>query len=149
MNNHQNEPTDTDGELVPQPHGGALRPFTPGDPRAAAGRAKAVATRREQRALKTARIGDITALLSDLVAACPREQLGPAAAAVAQDVIARILAGDIKIRHAGDAADLIRTLHAVARLEESQPTRIGASLNTAELIASIKAATSDAGPVSD
>ena len=122
MSDHQTDPTEPGGELVRQPHGGALRPFTAGDPRAAAGRAKGLATLREQRALKSARVGDVKSLLSDLVAACPRDHLGPVAAAVAQDLIARVVTGEIIVRHAGDAADLLRVLVDVARLEAPLPT---------------------------
>jgi hypothetical protein len=74
--------------------------------------------------LRATRIKDVRELLSALVEAMPREQLGPTAAAVAQDVIARVAVGEIKIRHAGDAADLLRVLVDVARIESGSPTSV-------------------------
>jgi hypothetical protein len=73
--------------------GGGLTPFTNGDPVAAAGHRKGNATLREMAALQRASITDARALLSDLVATHPREQLGPTAAALAQSVIAEARRG--------------------------------------------------------
>lgn len=51
-----------------------------------------------------------------------REELGAQAAAVGAYIMARIAAGQIPIRHAGDAADLLTALHNMTRLEEGQAT---------------------------
>src|SRR5262249_4712145 len=60
--------------------------------------------------------------LRRIINAYPREQLGPAAAALALDLIGRVARGEVSVRHAQDASELIRVLVDVARLEEGEPT---------------------------
>jgi hypothetical protein len=121
------EPTTPDPD-VPRPtipgrggHG-RLTPFRPGDPIAAAGRRKGNAVVREMAALHRANLADLRELLDDLVAATPREQLGPVCAAVAINVAVGVLDGSIPVRNGSEAADVIRVLVDVARLESGQPT---------------------------
>jgi hypothetical protein len=122
---HQNQPPESGEARVIRPaHGGQLKPFTRGDPVAAAGRAKGAAAQREARLLRASKVRDVRELLSDLVDGLPRRQLGPTAAAVAQEVMARVAIGEIKIRHGGDAADLIRVLVDVARVEAGNPNSV-------------------------
>ncbi len=51
-----------------------------------------------------------------------RDELGPRAAACAGLVIARVAAGEVPVRHAGDAAALVTALVDVARLEAGEAT---------------------------
>lgn len=76
--------------------------------------AKAIAT------VNTAEAG--AAAIASLAAAYDRANLATGAAAAAQHVIARVTNGDIPIRHGGDAAELLRALVDIARLEEGQAT---------------------------
>jgi hypothetical protein len=64
----------------------------------------------------------VAAQLRRIVDAYPRDQFGPAAAALALDLIGRVARGEMKVRHAGDVAELVRVLADVARLEAGQPT---------------------------
>jgi hypothetical protein len=56
-------------------------------------------------------------------AAHDRGELGTTARAAAIDLIGRVVVGEIPIRNGTDAANLIRVLVDVARLEENQPMR--------------------------
>jgi hypothetical protein len=76
----------------------------------------------------------VAAHLRRIIDAYPREQLGPAAAATASDIIARVGRGEIKIRHAADAAELLKVLTDIARLEAGEPT-------SASLVAHVDAGT--------
>jgi hypothetical protein len=51
-----------------------------------------------------------------------RDDLGPMALAVAVDTLGRLARGEIPIRNAGEAADLVRVLVDVARIESGDPT---------------------------
>lgn len=117
MSGHESTPPDSGGSPVRQAHGGALRPFFPGDPRAEHGRARAAAAKREQSALREARLSDVRALLSDLVNAHPHDELGPLARAVACEVMSRVMLREIEIRNATEAADLLRLLAEIADRE--------------------------------
>ena len=64
-----------------------------------------------------------------------RADLGSDAAAVASWVLAEIVAGRVKVRHAGDAAELLRCLVDVARLEAGQHT--AANLTTTVTVAEV------------
>lgn len=72
--------------------------------------------------MESARFESVQELLSGLIEASPREQLGPAAAACAQHLVGQVASGEVRIRHVGDAAELIKVLVDVARLEEGQHT---------------------------
>jgi hypothetical protein len=52
--------------------------------------------------------------------------IGEAAHAVALDVLGRVGRGEIPVRNASEAADLVRVLVDVARLDAGQATSIGA-----------------------
>jgi hypothetical protein len=85
-----------------------------------------------RRAGKVARSKDVrtaSAALVEVREAFDRDRLGPDAAAAAGYVIGRIVTGSIPIRHAEDAATLLRALVDVARLEAGQPTTATAVLH--------------------
>ena len=81
----------------------------------------------------------VAAQLRRVIAAYPRDQLGPAAAALALDLIGRVARGEVKVRHAQDASELIRTLVDVARLEAGEPTSAAlvATVNASDVAARV------------
>jgi hypothetical protein len=81
-----------------------------------------VASREAKRAAVRADTNEVAAHLRRIVDLYPRAELGPAAAALALDIIGRVGRGEVKVRHAHDASELIRVLVDVARLEEGEPT---------------------------
>jgi hypothetical protein len=90
--------------------------------------------------LRRAKVADARSLLSDLVEACPRHRLGPTAAAVAADILARVANGDVEVRNGTEAAALLRVLYDMARLESGQPTSAAlvAHLSTDEVLRRIE-----------
>jgi hypothetical protein len=102
--------------------GGVLHPVTAGSERARALARRSVAAREAKRAALRADTDAVAAHLRRIVTAYPRDQLGPAASALALDVIGRVARGEVKVRHAQDASELIRVLVDVARLEKGEPT---------------------------
>jgi len=82
----------------------------------------------------------VSRALEEVTGTFSRERLGPEAAAVGSWLLGRIVAGHVPIRNGGEAAELLRALVDVARLEEGQPTstaliaHVGASA-TAEVLA--------------
>jgi hypothetical protein len=75
---------------------------------------------------------DVRALLDDAVEAHERSKLGPTAAALAAELMGRLLAREIKLRGA-DVAPVLRALVDIARLEAGEPT-------SAALVAHVDAA---------
>jgi hypothetical protein len=108
------------------PGAGNLRTFTKGDPRARAAAQRSAEVRRAKREAgalaQRAEAATTAAQLARLVEAHNRDNLGPVAAAAAIDLIGRVSAGEVPVRHAGDAAELVRVLVDVARLEAGQAT---------------------------
>jgi hypothetical protein len=102
--------------------GGVLHPVTAGSERARALARRSVAAREAKRAALRADTEAVASHLRRIINAYPREQLGPAAAALALDLIGRVARGEVKVRHAQDASELIRTLVDVTRLEGGEPT---------------------------
>lgn len=69
-----------------------------------------------------------------------RDDIGTHSAAVAAMILARIAAGQIPIRHAADAADLLTALHNLTRLEEGQATShtLNATVDAGTIVARIE-----------
>jgi hypothetical protein len=103
-----------------------LQPFTKGDNRASELGKRGAAARkakREATQLVTVRDASVGAELVDtLTSRYDRDKLGGAAAAAVQHLIANVTSGAVPIKDATDAANLIRVLFDVARLEEGQST---------------------------
>jgi hypothetical protein len=110
-----------DRTIVPSV-GGVLHPVTAGSARARALNARSRDAQEAKRATMRAGVDDAARHLQRVIAAHDRQQLGPAAAATASDIIARVGRGEIKIRHAADAAELLKVLTDIARLEAGEPT---------------------------
>jgi hypothetical protein len=108
-----------------------LTPFTTETARTAAQRSAEV--RRTRKRLGRATSLDVRALLDDAVEAHERSKLGPTAAALAAELMGRLLAREIKLRGA-DVAPVLRALVDIARLESGEPT-------SAALVAHVDAAT--------
>ena len=131
-----------------------LQPFTKGDPRAVAAGKKSVEVRR-QRAIaeKAAQAADASTLAGHLAtfsATFQRDDLGQQTAAVAAMILAKLAAGQVPIRHAGDAAELLKVLVDITRLEEGQSTSnvLHGSVQIVERIEAMRAeltASRDAG----
>ena len=98
-----------------------LRPFKDSAAASAAGK-KGAETRRAKALLKQADSKALSAQLKLIRSTFSRDDLGPTAAALATHVMANISAGNIPIRHAGEAAELLRVLVDVARLEAGEAT---------------------------
>jgi hypothetical protein len=101
-----------------------LVPFVAGDPdgRAAEAARKSHAVRRAKRAMVRADAQAVAAHLRTLRDSHERDRLGESCAAAAADLVGRVTRGEIPVRHAGDAAELVRVLVDIARLEAGQPT---------------------------
>ena len=122
-----------------------LQPFTKGDPRAVEAGRKGAETRRAKRdaaALVSVKDADAGAhMVQRLMTRYERGNLGPVAAAAAQHVIAGVATGAIPMRNGSEAADFLRVVFDMARLEEGQHTSatLHASVDTAALVARIEA----------
>lgn len=130
-----------------------LKPFTPGDPRASElGKRGAAARKAKKEATQLVKVQDAEqgALeLDRLVTRYERERLSVAAAAAVQHTIARVVAGDIPVKDATDAANLIKVLFDVARLEEGQATShtLHASIDTAGIVSRIEQLRAELAPM--
>ena len=119
---------DNDDPLLPPErsvrgaYGGTLHPTVKGSERARQLARRSVASREAKRAATRADTDAVAAQLRRIIDTYPRDQLGPAAAALALDIIGRVARGEITVRHAQDASELIRTLVDIARLEQGEPT---------------------------
>jgi hypothetical protein len=91
-----------------------LTPFDTNTARAAAERSAEV--RRARKRLGRATSLDIRNVITDALQAHERSQLGPTAAALASELMGRLLVGEIKLRGA-DVAPVLRALVDIARLE--------------------------------
>jgi hypothetical protein len=99
-----------------------LQPFQKGDPRASEAGRRGAAAKRAKREIERASSQETSAHIATLVTTYTREDLGPAAAAAAVELIGRVSRGEIPVRHAGDAAELVKVLVDVARLEAGEST---------------------------
>jgi hypothetical protein len=97
-----------------------LRPFTPETAVAAA--AKSAEIRRAKRDARRKEAQSVARHLATLTAVHDRAQLGPIAAAAAMDCIGRVASGEVPIRNASEAAEWVRVLVDVARLESGEAT---------------------------
>lgn len=97
-----------------------LRKFDSETAKAAAKRSAEV--RRAKRDLARGEVTTLAQKLDTLRDTYQRDDLGPNAAALAQHTMSRVMAGEIPIRHAGEAAELLRVLVDVARLEAGEAT---------------------------
>lgn len=61
-------------------------------------------------------------LASTLRQAWSREDVAPLAVSVACDALARVAAGEVRARHVGDVAELVRACVDIARLEAGEAT---------------------------
>lgn len=118
----------------------AKHAFKPGDERAAAAGRKGAATRRANAAAKRSATLDAASSIAILRTAYERETVGDLARLIVVDTLARIGKGEIPIRHAADAAELIRTLVDIARVEEGKATSITATLTGADLVGKLREA---------
>jgi hypothetical protein len=109
--------------------GGRLRPFVTGDERTRQLALRGVQAREAKRAARRADSEAVNVAVATVRAAHDRGELGPTARAAAIDLIGRVVMGEVPIRHATDAANLIRVLVDVARLEENQPMRTAVVAN--------------------
>jgi hypothetical protein len=119
-----------------------LKPFNPetaslaGKRSAEARRAKALA----QRAADANNAREAAEHLATFTQAFPRDSMGPNAAAIGNYILSRIALGLIPIRHAADAAELLKVVVDIARLEEGQATShtLHASIDSAAIVARIE-----------
>ena len=114
-----------------------LTPFVAGDPRTLEISRQGVAARKARTASRRRDVKTVAATLSAVADAVDRDSLGHHAAAVAGYVMGLVTTGAVPVRHAGDAAELIRVLVDVARLEEGAPTStsVVAHVSTADVVA--------------
>ena len=101
--------------------------LTPFDSESASRAGKRSAEVRRQRALarQVAAADDARTLANHLETysqTFQREDLSTNTAAVAAMILAKLAAGQVPIRHAGDAAELLKVLVDITRLEEGQST---------------------------
>lgn len=121
-----------------------LTPFIEGDSRAVIAGKKSGEVRRARAVAERAkRSEDALTLASHLATftqTFDRTDVGAQAAAVAQMILARIAANQIPIRHAADAAELLRVLVDVTRLEEGLHTTasLSAQLDSSAIVARIE-----------
>jgi hypothetical protein len=132
-----------------------LKPFSNTDPEA---RARASANGRKGQLIKKQRAAlaqqqklgnseEAKHALDQALSSFQRDTLGPGAIAAAQMLIARVLTGDVPVRHAGDAADLIRVLVDVGRLEGGEATSLSVTMDAAAVTARIEMLRREAEPV--
>ena len=99
-----------------------LRPFRKGDPAASIAGRKGAETRRAKRAITRAETVAVAKHLQLLALSYERDQLGDSAAALAMEMIGRVSRGEIPVRNGSEAAELVRVLVDVARIEAGQYT---------------------------
>jgi hypothetical protein len=99
-----------------------LKPFAKGDPRAVAAGKKGAEALRARREASSSSGRQVVKVLDTLRDTARREDLGPNAAGVASWLLGRIVQGAIPVRNGGEAADLLRALVDVARLEAGEST---------------------------
>lgn len=99
-----------------------LTPFAKGDGRASEAGRKGAETRRAK--AQARHVDNVTMVntLRTLATAIERDELGTLTLGVAVYVLGRVATGQVPIRHASDAAELVRVLVDIARLEAGQPT---------------------------
>ena len=104
---------------------GNLRPITSREQAVELGKKSAAArrARREaERAGNPSRAKEAGEQLQSLMQSFNRQDLGPAASAVAQQTLHRIATGEIPIRNGSEAAEILRVTVDIARLEAGQAT---------------------------
>lgn len=99
-----------------------LRPFVKGDARAAEMGKRGADARRAKRDAGRADVEAVALNLSRVRASFDRGDLGPTAAAVAAELLGRIASGEVPVRNGGEAAELLRVLVDVARIEAGEAT---------------------------
>lgn len=99
-----------------------LRPFVAGEKRAREASRKAADARAAKRLAQRGDIVTVRSHLATMVATHDRDELGPQAAAVAADTIGRVARGEIPLRNGSEAAEWVRVLVDIARLEAGEPT---------------------------
>lgn len=98
--------------------------FTP-ETAAEAGRRGGIARAEKARAQRAAAAQDAETLAAHLATFSERfsrDDIGTHTAAVAAMILAKLAAGQVPIRHAADAAELLKVLVDITRLEEGQAT---------------------------
>lgn len=101
-----------------------LTPFTK-ETAVEAGRKSGEARRRRaaaKRLADTNAANELAEHLETFAETFQRETIGTHTAAVAAMILAKIAAGQVPIRHAADAAELLKVLVDITRLEEGQAT---------------------------
>jgi hypothetical protein len=101
-----------------------LTPFTP-ETASRAGKRSAEVRRQRAIARQVEQAQDARTLATHLQTFADtfqRDDIGTHSAAVAAMILAKIAAGQVPIRHAADAAELLKVLHDMTRLEEGQST---------------------------
>ena len=113
-----------------------LKPHTFTPETASAAGKKSAAARAARKALAPRQATELAQQLTAVTQAFERSHLGPAAAATAQQLLSRVLTGDIPVRNGDEAAALLRVMVDVARLEAGQATghTITATLSTKEAV---------------
>ena len=113
-----------------------LRPFVKGDERTRQIARQGVLARQARAAARKRDVTTVAATLTAVADAVDRGTLGQHAAAVAGYVMGLVATGAVPIRHADDAASLLRVLVDVARLEEGAPTStsVVAHVSTADVM---------------
>lgn len=113
--------------IIDSDHAGTrnLKPITSRERAVELGKKSAAArqARREvERAGNVAKAKQAGEQLAYLMASFKRDDLGPAASAVAQQTLHRIATGEIPIRNGSEAAEILRVTVDIARLEAGQAT---------------------------
>lgn len=127
-----------------------LTPFTP-ETASQAGKRSAEVRRQRALARQVAQAEDARTLANHLATfeqTFRREDLSSQTSAVAAMILAKIAAGQVPIRHAGDAAELLKVLVDVTRLEEGQHTsaHLTASIDSEAIVARIEALRAELTP---
>ena len=121
-----------------------LTPFVKGDERAREAGRKSVEVRRQKalanKVQEAKNATDLAQHLATFTTTFSRDDIGAQAAAVGQMILARLAANQIPIRHAADAAELLKVLVDVTRLEEGLHTTasLSATLSSEAVIARIE-----------
>lgn len=140
------EPIDLDEQ--PKSNRGNPQNLVPFDSdRAKLAAAKSAEVRRAKKAVSHAENLEHTKTLAVLRSTYSREDLGPSAAALAQDVLRRTATGEIGPQHWDKAARFIEALTGVARLEAGQATSQTAHLaiSSEQALEQIRQAQQDRG----
>jgi hypothetical protein len=90
---------------------------------------KSATTRRTKAAARAALPAELARKLADVRQSFADVDLAASVVAVAGIVMARLASGEIPVRNGGEAADLLRALHEIARLEAGQPTSLSATVS--------------------